>query len=682
MIILMRTVLLAGAIALLAQGCARDGATAELRFSIEDGPFRNDFLRDGPIAAHVVLKSAGAARLVVAFPAGNSGAGVWFAEQQAPVQWSAPQNVEPVTQTLEDGGVRRGVRFETRASASRLDVAKAILSNIRVLRDYGYTGQTPSIVDAAPAIDGRKATWERQRIDGGAGYFLSIEALNGAVRTAETGAPVTFIAKSGDALRLRVTALTGDPPLTGIPEGSLLSDAAAKEPRLRNVLAFLAYEEKFLAGSWQYDTYFGRDTLMTLALLGPALRPEAVEAGLASVLDRLSASGEVAHEEDIGEYALLRRAKSGAPADDAPILDYKMIDDDFMLAPVLAQYLLEGPEGRARADAFLSRTAPGGETYRELVLLNLGFVVDAARPFGEAPHWSRLIQVRSSDPPLGNWRDSSAGLGGGVFPYDVNAALVPAALAAAHRLADSGLLGNDAAMKELATRAERFAGVWSSTAAGPFNVSIDAETAQKRAGDAARLAGLDAAPANWTQTKAPVEFAALALDQSGAPIKVMHSDVGYLLLFGAPSESEVDQAASLILSPFPSGLMTQAGMMVANAAYAPTELATDFGADRYHGAVIWSWQQALMAAGIEHQLSRSDLTEATRSRLDEALGVLRRAIEDSCDYQSAELWTWAADNGKIVRVPFGQRAGDETESNAAQLWSTVFLAQKDLSCAG
>lgn len=682
MIIPMRTFLLAGAFVLMAQGCARDAATEELRFSIEDGPFRNDFLRDGPIAAHVVLKSAKAARLVVAFPAGNSGAGVWFAEQQAPVQWSAPRNFEPVTQTLEDGGVRRGVRFETEASAGRLKVAKAILSNIRVLRDYGYAGQTPSIVDAAPTTDGRKATWERRRIDGAAGYFLSIEALNGAVETAETGAPVTFTAKSGDALRLRVTTLTGDPPLTGIPEERLLSASAAKEPRLRNVLAFLAYEEKFLAGSWQYDTYFGRDTLMTLALLGTALRPEAVEAGLAAVLDRLSESGEVAHEEDIGEYALLRRAENGAPADDAPILDYKMIDDDFMLAPALARYLLDTPEGGERAGAFLSRTAPGGETYRELVLRNLGFIVDAARPYGEDPNWSRFISVRSVNPPVGNWRDSSTGLGGGVFPYDVNAALVPAALAAAHRLADSGLLGSAAAMKELAIRAGRFAGVWSSTAADHFNVSVDAETAKKRAEEAARLAGLDAAPASWAQSTAPVEFAALALDRNGAPIQVMHSDVGYLLLFGAPSEREVDQAASLILSPFPSGLITPVGMMVANAAYAPAELAADFGPDRYHGAVIWSWQQALMAAGIERQLSRSDLTEATRSRLDEALHILRRAIEAGCDYQSAELWTWAADKGKIARVPFGQRAGDETESNAAQLWSTVLLAQRDFSCAG
>ena len=40
----------------------------------------------------------------------------------------------------------------------------------------------------------------------------------------------------------------------------------------------------------------------------------------------------------------------------------------------------------------------------------------------------------------GQWRDSNDGLGGGRFPYDVNAVFVPAALEAAGRFLDSGLL--------------------------------------------------------------------------------------------------------------------------------------------------------------------------------------------------------------------------------------------------
>jgi hypothetical protein len=44
--------------------------------------------------------------------------------------------------------------------------------------------------------------------------------------------------------------------------------------------------------------------------------------------------------------------------------------------------------------------------------------------------------------------------------------------------------------------------------------------------------------------------------------------------------------------------------------------------------------------------------------------------------RGAELWSWSQANG-VYRVEFfGQRAGDETESNAAQLWSTVSLARR------
>lgn len=38
------------------------------------------------------------------------------------------------------------------------------------------------------------------------------------------------------------------------------------------MLTFLSYREKYLAGSWRFDTYFGRDTMMSLTLLAPVLQ--------------------------------------------------------------------------------------------------------------------------------------------------------------------------------------------------------------------------------------------------------------------------------------------------------------------------------------------------------------------------------------------------------------------------
>ena len=114
---------------------------------------------------------------------------------------------------------------------------------------------------------------------------------------------------------------------------------AGDDVRARNALAFLSYQDKFLAGSWRFNTYFGRDTLISALLLAPVLEPQAMESAIASVLDRLAPNGEVAHEEDIGEFAVLRNAREGRGRVATPVYDYGMVDDDFLLAPLAARWL-------------------------------------------------------------------------------------------------------------------------------------------------------------------------------------------------------------------------------------------------------------------------------------------------------------------------------------------------------
>jgi hypothetical protein len=51
------------------------------------------------------------------------------------------------------------------------------------------------------------------------------------------------------------------------------------------------------------------------------------------------------------------------------------------------------------------------------------------------------------------------------------------------------------------------------------------------------------------------------------------------------------------------------------------------------------------------------------------------SIDREQHLQTAELWSWAVDAGRYHSVPFappGHRRADE--ANAAQLWSTAFLA--------
>ncbi|EQD41278.1 lipoprotein, partial [mine drainage metagenome] len=179
------------------------------------------------------------------------------------------------------------------------------------------------------------------------------------------------------------------------------------------------------------DTYFGRDTLMSVRLLMPALTARAIDDALDSVLARLSPHGQVAHEELIGEEAVLENLKQGVRSA-RPSYTYLMIDENYMLAPDAAAWLLS-PRGRARAAAYLAAPV-GGPLHRRIsrgaaLVKNLVFVLESASAFAHRPEVAHLIGLKPGM-SAGDWRDSNAGLGGGHYPYDVNAALVPAALEA------------------------------------------------------------------------------------------------------------------------------------------------------------------------------------------------------------------------------------------------------------
>lgn len=647
--------------------------SAPLRFSVAEGRIQNEFFRDGSVAAHVVLTSGSAPRLVVAFPAGNSGTAVWFDALPGSLTWSADADIVAARRDVA-GGTLRGVSAELEATGAPLRIRHTILSSVRVVRDYGYTGETPAEVMVAPQSTDDTVVWQRPRLDGAPGYYLSIELLSGTLAGGSEG-PIELLPDGNGRLRLRVTALTGDEPLVPIAQDGLLNQAARPDARLRRILTFLSYEEKLLAGSWRFDTYFGRDTLMSLELLMPALQPAPVEAGLGAVLERLNPRGEVAHEEEIGEYAVLRHLRQDDEPSDAPIYDYKMIDDDFLLPIVAARYLLATPAGRERAADFLAREAATGETYGAALVRNFRFVVSAASDFAREPEWVNLVALKPGI-NVGNWRDSENGLGGGRFPYDVNGVFVPAALAAIGQFHDSGLLQGHLGPKGDAgiSKASRMAAVWQRHAPAHFEVTLPPEIARAEASRYARR--IDVAPTAALRALGddPVTFHAVALDGRGAPVPILNSDEGFALLFLDMPPEQVEHLIESLMRPFPAGLMTDVGPVVANPAYADDALEPAFGRDRYHGTVIWSWQQALLAAGIARQLERRDLTASAREALIRAREGLEPAMTRAHDVRGSELWSWSEHGGRYTVEHFGQRAADETESNAAQLWSTVYLA--------
>jgi hypothetical protein len=345
-----------------------------------------------------------------------------------------------------------------------------------------------------------------------------------------------------------------------------------------------------------------------------------------------------------------------------------MVDDDFLLAPLAAAYLLDGA-GRGRAAAFLARRTPAGDTYAAAIAHNLALVLRRAAPFVAAPGPHTLVALQEGR-AAGDWRDSDEGLGHGRVPFNVNAALVPAALDAAARLWASALLGADSAQ---AARAASLARTFR-RAGDLFRVEIPAAEARRRLAAYADAMGVDPAP-GLSAIDGDLVFPALALDAEGAPIPVMHSDDGFVLLFTDPSPAYLEEAAARVVRPFPAGLCTPAGLVVANPAFCPDRATRDlFTPAHYHGTVVWSWQHALLAAGVRRQLGREDLPPRARAALSMANGVLQEILRASAGWRTSELWSVVAREGRLERVPFGAVRAHHDESNAAQLWSTVILA--------
>ena len=319
---------------------------------------------------------------------------------------------------------------------------------------------------------------------------------------------------------------------------------------------------------------------------------------------------------------------------------------------------------------------PGAaETDGALLVRNLRFVLAAAQPFDAAPRWDRLVAIKPGR-MTGQWRDSEEGIGRGRYPYDVNAVFVPAALEAADKLLRAGLLTPylNAQDRAAFSRAGAMAQTWRDRAQELFAVSIPAERAAASVRRYAARIGVPAAPALNALAGQPLRFHAISLDDRGEPVPIINSDEGFLLLFGDPSFADLDTYVATLARPFPAGLMTDIGLLAANPALAGTDVQDRFTPAAYHGTVVWSWQQALFAAGLERQLARVDLPPATRTALRQTQAKLWRVIEATRATRSSELWSWAYRDGSYRVVPFGAGKKDVDESNAAQLWSTVYLA--------
>lgn len=814
----------------------------DLQLNLTSGPYDNYLIRSNLTAAQVLLTNTTAAksgqlnRFLVALPAGNSGSVAYFlplsnsTNSTASSNATASTNSSSLTVTLGDSGLQtaygpnglHGVTGELLFSESAR-LGTTLLGSVRTLRDYtegnGLTHQifNWTVTQADNSTIWFSKPWLNETIirnaqgqqTGTARYGLEwlLQANNGTsfnVTPSNNGTytppQVQIIVPSGGAGSVNFTVQVNETALAGLTVDQLfVNDSnAASQPVAESQFSFLTYSTKFTAGGWRFLTYFGRDTMFTTRLLmnNKTITPFAIESVLGGVLERINiTSGQVCHEETIGDYATFVNLGEGQPEKgNEPFYDYKMKDTHFVLLPQLADYLLRynatsnstnsstSLQASSEARQFLNRSAvlQNGTSYAALLNANIAYVMNSSQAFAMNPNATNLARIQAGV-PVGNWRDSNQGLGWGVYPYDVSTALVPAALYAISDLAQAGLLSNVSVGNEAA----QYAQVWEEQAHQFFQYTVPAAEVMPRLEQYVQLANLSesllygsgslnstssntssttssslptstsslssaSSSASANAARRGVRFArqdlerrqassavsvastavaststssststgtasaatatassssgnnvtlyGLSLLENGTVVPVQNSDLSFNLLFNRNISRSVIEAVIQALQPYPRGLLTNVGMLVANPAYDTNRTkTTELDRTAYHGTVSWGFQTNFMASGLERVLSscnnetvsvverggliRADWCddEDLVQQLQDAQTSLWNAVNGAFEERFAEVWSWTFDNSteRFNVTALGDISPEGTESDAVQLWSYGLLGLQD-----
>ncbi|KAJ5477057.1 hypothetical protein N7539_007201 [Penicillium diatomitis] len=698
--------------------------------ALSDPPYSNYFYSDCNVAAQAVVTSPLpdsdltliGPRLIVAWPAGDSGICAYFAPQSGPngtlaiemVNSTVGHPLSPVYSTGSNAsappsvGLQGVLRFNTSAT-----LTLPILGSIRTIRDFveGPSLLQPQIQDAIRFMSNEdgSASLQRTWLDNVTSTTLSFAPFaNNTVKGKVSVSNRTLNFEAGDYL---VSASMDYPQLTALKPAMVLNNAY-RELKTTNAdqvaaLSFLSYSEKLLAGAWRFLTYFGRDSMISALLLEPVLSSgngSAMEAVIGAVLERVNRTdGSVCHEETIGDYATWLNLQNNISSS-AMLCDYKMIDSDYYLPVLMQKYFVNNPVGQKRAASFLSTPAGAIDahnqnlTWGDLALISAERIMRLARPFAEKPVKENFVHLKKGQ-IVGEWRDSEYGIGGGRIPYDVNTALVPAALRSIAILARQGLYPKH---KQWSHMADRYAQVWEDKSLDFFKVTIPECEAKDLIND-------------------DVVFHALALDGNNnlSKVEVMNTDDCFRhFLLNTTNDAQLtpflNNSATNIRRTFPAGLMTSAGMIVANPAFGGNPVyAQNWTTGAYHGTVIWSWQLAMMAKGLELQMGRCQLSanfsvtdqqkhhsensascptnktpvapipefcgdDSVWENVKAAYNELWDVIEKNKSQLSGEVWSWTYRDGGFQVTPLGvippPGGGSQTESDIRQLWSLAFLA--------
>ncbi|HET6777979.1 MAG TPA: hypothetical protein VFH26_03745, partial [Gemmatimonadales bacterium] len=308
-----------------------------------------------------------------------------------------------------------------------------------------------------PAIDSTRADTaaairiQRPSLDGRNRLVLQLRVDPRRVKARVRGQTVRLETRPGSSLRFTVRVTTDAAPLTPLSRKQIFnqpfldflerSRAAGDtgdrvfsrrlERQVRGV-ELLSSEEKLMAGLPNFATYFGRDMMMTALMMRPIWTPEMSEHVIASVLRKLGPNGEVSHEEALGGQAIREHAviyDSLLRADELDtakeilrelqrtLENYHMIDDEFQLPVLAAQYLADSTVPAERKRAFL-RSEINGSASLQLLLRELALVASLAEPYVRRQEVTNLVRFPRLDSTRwrsASWRDSDAGYAQGRF---------------------------------------------------------------------------------------------------------------------------------------------------------------------------------------------------------------------------------------------------------------------------
>jgi hypothetical protein len=612
--------------------------------------------------------------------------------------------------TVSDSGGARSITYRLDAAAPSVTLGWFLLGTMRIERDFQYArghlrpfSAPPHIVAPEsllvaniarlPAAEQREqlsllrassvaelrsrltptitaqrspSSWtvrvQRAALDGKS--HLSLEII-GDPRDASArvlGRTVSIRARTGRVVHLTIRVTTDGTALTPLARSEIFSRgflsflAATKngdstdrgrrlEREVRSV-ELLSSNEKLMAGLPNYATYFGRDGMMTALMMRSIWTPAMSERVIASVLGKLAPTGDVSHEEALGEQAIREhadeynarikdyfgRVRSGdrarADSDLAAAREilrdlrrtrenYHMMDDEFQLPVLEALYLSDSAVPAERKRAFLRASSTHGESNLTLMLREMALVATETQAFAQNPIATNLVSFVRRDSThwqSASWRDSDVGYANGRFAMDINAIWAPRALQAiASTLTSLRALGfSSQALDSVTPEVGRSPlGTWlaDSTpllraiekwqqARKLFVVALPPGEVERRI--RAKLASLPASERGYWENRMAqrrvredsVVFLALSLDARGAPIPVVNTDPATDLFLrnhavrdagDRGTTGEVLQEVEPFVRDYPVGLFVDTlGPVVANDAYASPEVWRMFEKDLYH----------------------------------------------------------------------------------------------------